>query len=193
MVKSSDSIEDHNADEIAKLQRWQRRASIIFFGSIAWILLTCVGSCGATGVVNMNHLNPNFAYAAMLCGIFLPLVGLAGVLLSVFDRRHAARGLALARLADELGLQFSYQPEPDNVASLADFAFINLERVLANQAVAEKNLLHGTFKKRPIIAVDYSFNHYYGNRVTQHPANDRRLHARGPFASRLRGCRPKLR
>ena len=62
-------------------------------------------------------------------------------------------------------MQYSYRPDPDDVAGLADFHFINLERVLANQAVADKNLLHGTFKKRPIIAVEYSFNHFYGNRV----------------------------
>jgi hypothetical protein len=60
-------------------------------------------------------------------------------------------------------LRYTYQPLSEEIAFLSLFKFVNMLRV--THAVADKNLLQGTFKKRCIAAVDFSFNHYYGNRL----------------------------
>ena len=110
MVNPVLSIHEHNAQEIAKLRRWQLRTSIILFASIAWMLLTCVGSCVATGVINMYNFGLNYSYITMLCGVLLPVIGLAGVLLMRGDLArlhppHLAQEdvLGLARLTLLLG------------------------------------------------------------------------------------------
>ena len=157
------TIEKHNAEEIAKLRRWRLRSSILFFASLIEMPLTLIVACGVTGFINMHNLGLQYAQISMLCAILLPLVGLAGVLLMRFDRRHSARALEIARLADERGLRYTYQPDGDDLAFMAAFKFINLERVM--EGGSGKNLMQGTFKKRPLTAVDYSYNHFYGNKV----------------------------
>jgi hypothetical protein len=163
LVKSKDPVEQHNAEEISKLLRWQRRTGIIFYGSIVEMVLGLFVPCVATGIINLQKIGLDYAQMSMLAAVILPLFGLGGVLLMAFDFRRSRRCLQLARQADALGLSYTYQPSREEIALFSSLKFVNMLRV--THAVADKNLLQGMFKKRSIIGVDFSFSHNYGNRL----------------------------
>jgi hypothetical protein len=56
MPTTRSSIEEHNAEEIAMLQRWQRRVALIYYASIIEMPIAVMVPCIATGIINMNNL-----------------------------------------------------------------------------------------------------------------------------------------
>jgi hypothetical protein len=157
------TIDEHNTEEIAKLKCWRQRVSLIYYAAMVEMPIGFLLPCIATGIINMNHLGLHYAQIAMLSAILLPLVGLAGVLLMRFDRNRSLRSLAIARLADEHGMRYWHQPPAEEFADLRDLHFINLEHVIPGGS--GENLVVGTFKKRPLMVIDYSYNHHYGNKI----------------------------
>ena len=72
----------------------------------------------------------------------------------------SVRSIALCGLADSLKLRFEDAPEKDQFNFLAVFPVLNALRVPHSGEGA--NLMEGTYKRRPLTAVDYTTLHLLG-------------------------------
>jgi hypothetical protein len=150
--------EGDNSQTIADLQRRRFVLAVVFYGGLAAIPLGVICPCGAAAIV--RQFAPDWSQDVALSSFFLPLVGLAAALLVVGSRSRAKRSLALAQMADSLGLHFILEPSRDRTDFLASFPFLRQLHVAHSGHGA--NLLEGTYKGRPLTAVDYTSLHLLG-------------------------------
>jgi hypothetical protein len=150
--------EGDNSQAIADLQRRRFILALIFYGGLAAIPLGVICPCGAAAVV--RQVAPDWSQSVALASFFLPLVGLAAALLVVGSRSRAKRSLALAQMSNALGLRLTLQPPRDRTDFLASFPFLSQLQVAHSGHGA--NLLEGTYKGRPLTAVDYTSLHLLG-------------------------------
>jgi hypothetical protein len=153
------SIHAHNAKEIDALRRRYRRVQFIFFTSVALMPLGVI--CPCTLALIINQVRPGSGQFVAPGALLLPLIGLVGTLLMLSDRSRYRRALALADLAKEQELRYTYEPPRSEFKFLLDLPFMNLPRIKGSGVGA--NRLEGTFKKRPLTALDYAFNYRVGN------------------------------
>ena len=146
-------MDEHNAEAIDALRRRQFRLAVLFYGFLAAIPLGVVCPCGLAAVV--YRLAPDWSQPVALSSFLLPLLGLAGALLLLGDRSRVKRSLALAKLADAVGLRYTGRADADRVAAVAAFPYLNLLRTPRSENGA--NLLEGTYRRRNLTAVDYTF------------------------------------
>ena len=150
--------EADNAGVMAGLRRRQSRLAAVFYGGLVAIPLGVICPCGLAAVV--YQVAPEWSQDVALSSFLLPLVGLAAVLLVMGGRSRARRSIALCRLADSLKLRFEDAPEKDQFNFLAVFPVLNALRVPYSGEGA--NLLEGTYRRRPLTAVDYTTLHLLG-------------------------------
>jgi len=150
--------EDDNARVIAGLRRRQFRLAAVFYGGLVAIPLGAICPCGLAAVV--YRVAPEWSQDVALSSFLLPLVGLAAALLVVGGRSRVNRSIALARLADSLGLRFADLAEKGRLDFLTAFPVLNVLRVPHSGEGA--NLMEGTYKRRPLTAVDYTTLHLLG-------------------------------
>ncbi|MBV9122111.1 MAG: hypothetical protein JO112_01965 [Planctomycetes bacterium] len=150
----------YNARATGDLQRRYRRLTAIFYGGLVAIPLGLFCPCGLAAL--LRPWIPEWSPTVALSGFLLPLLGLAAALLVLGDRARCRRSLALARLADSWGLRFTYQPARAEFAFLDQLSFHLFRRQPWNGSGV--NLIEGTFKRRTLRALDYSFLHLVVNR-----------------------------
>src|SRR5262245_47623855 len=95
-----------NSDEISRLRGRKTLTLGIFYGSIAFIPLSCIVCCGGAALIPNDTGKAIFGISAMLA----PFVGLTGMILMWSDRSRYGRSVDLALEADELGLGFVEKP-----------------------------------------------------------------------------------
>ena len=144
--------EGDNTQAIADLQRQRFNLALIFYGGLAAIPLGVICPCGLAFVV--YKFAPDWSQSVAPASFFLPLVGLAAALLVIGSRSRAKRSLALARLADSLGLGFTSIAPHDQCEFLMSFPL--LKQLQVSHSGHGVNLLEGTYKGRPLKAVDYT-------------------------------------
>jgi hypothetical protein len=142
------------------LQKRYRRLMTIFYGGLVAIPLGLVCPCGLAAL--LRRWRPEWSPTVALSGFLLPLPGLAAALLVLGARARFRRSLALAKLADAWGLRFTYQPAREEFAFLDRLSFHLFRRQPWNGSGL--NLIEGTFKRRTLRALDYSFLHLVVNR-----------------------------
>ncbi len=150
--------EGDNSQAIADLQRRRFILALIFYGGLVAIPLGVICPCVAAAVV--RQIAPDWSQDVALTSFFLPLVGLAAALLVVGSRSRAKRSLALAQMADSLGLGFALQPSRDHIDFLKSFPFLSQLQVAHSGQGA--NLLAGVYKARSLTTVDYTSLHLLG-------------------------------
>src|SRR5436305_12746591 len=114
MAKSS---ANHTAREISQLRKRRALARTLFFGSIAFMPLSCLGGCGLAMLIKQETVQAVFG----ILGLLGPFVGLGGLLLMWSDRSRYGRSLDLALQAEEWGLAYSEQAPERKHDLLRDF------------------------------------------------------------------------
>jgi hypothetical protein len=142
-----------NTEALADLQRRSARVAALFWAGVVAIPLGLACPCGLAAVI--HRVAPDWSQPVALSAFLLPLVGLAVALLLVGDRSRYRRSIALAKLADALGLQYTHKPARDQVAFVGSFPRLNLHRV--EHSGQATDLLQGVYKGRPLAALDDSF------------------------------------
>jgi hypothetical protein len=138
---------------IATLRRRRRRARTWFFIFIALIPLGCVGPIGLLRFVPEGATTP-----LMIAALFLPFVGLGGMLLMLFDRGRYSRALAAAEQAQRMGLRYIEKPAAPAYARVQALQTFND----ADAQVGAVNLLTGDADQLPLTIVDFAFAVGYG-------------------------------
>jgi hypothetical protein len=146
--------EEHNEREIEALERLIRREMTRFYVLVALIPLSLVALC-CPGVL-MYRSFPNAGAVVGLAGLILPVVALASMLFRVKHRGEYQRALAVAHFAQDRGLRYTYDAPTDRVEFFAAFLFKRPRLPNTGQGL---NLLEGRYKKRAVVAADYSFVH----------------------------------
>jgi hypothetical protein len=137
-----------NEAVIATLRRRRNRARIWFFAFIALIPLGCVGP-----IALLRFVPERMGTPLMMAAIFLPFVGLGGMLLMLFDRGRYGRALTAAEQAQGMGLHYTEKPAASAYARLQSLrTFSN-----ADGQVGAFNLLAGEAKGLPLLIVDFAF------------------------------------
>lgn len=146
-----------NADSLAEAQRRYRR--IHGWWLFSWVLmplgvvLPCVLS-----IVAYQIWGDEVSAPIGLSALLWPLVGLAGVLLLRGGRARAKRMLALARLADSLGLKFTCYPRPEQFAFMKSVSFVENSHLQTAQ-----NMMEGTKGRWPLTALDFEYTFFWGS------------------------------
>ncbi len=144
---SASAADNDNAREIARLRKKKNLTQTIFFGSIAFMLLSCPGFFGLGAFIRNETIQMVFYATA----IFGPFVGLGGMILMLGDRGRYGRSVELALQADELGLAFREQPSRRQVGEVSGFlAFQDHDDEHA------RNSLEGEYKKASLLIMDYN-------------------------------------
>jgi hypothetical protein len=142
-----------NTEALADLRRRSARVAALFWAGVVAIPLGVVCPCGLAAVI--HRVAPDWSQPVALSAFLLPLVGVAVVLLLLGDRARYRRSIALAELADDLGVQYTHKPARDRTAFVGSFPRFNLHRV--EHSGQGTDLLQGVSKGRPLAAFDYSF------------------------------------
>lgn len=146
-----------NEAVVAALRRRRNRVRTLFFAFIALIPLGCVGPIALLRFVPGQMTTP-----LMIAALFLPFVGLGGMLLMLFDRGRYGRALAAAEQAERLGLRYTEKPAAPAYARLQSLqTFSN-----ADGQVGAFNLLTGEAEGRPLSILDFAFAVGYGKGKT---------------------------
>jgi hypothetical protein len=93
-----------------------------------------------------------------LSALLWPIVGVAGALLVRGARVRARRTLALARLAQPLGLQFTERPANEKFSFLRTISFMENPHTQKGE-----NLFEGQTGQLPWIALDYEYSYSWGS------------------------------
>ena len=149
--------DEHNVQVIAGLQKRQFRRTVVFYCGLAAIPLGVICPCGLAAVV--YQVAPEWSQSVALSSFFLPLVGLAAVLLMVVSGPRTKRELALAQVADALGLRITLKPRRDQLDFLTSFPLLKQYQLGLPVPGSGANMMEGDYKDRPLIAVDYSTLH----------------------------------
>jgi hypothetical protein len=136
-----------NSEEIARLRKRQNLARALFFGSIAFIPLSCFGGCGLAMLIHHETTQAIFG----MVGLFAPFIGLGGLILMWSDRGRYGRSLDLALLADKLGLAFTEHPPKKQMGLLKQLQVFH-----EPTSQAARNSLAGDYKNASVVIMDYS-------------------------------------
>jgi hypothetical protein len=139
--------DNDNAHEIARLRNKKNFTLTIFFGSIAFMVLSCPGFFGLGALIRNETVQMVFYATA----IFGPFVGLGGMILMLGDRGRYVRSVDLALEADELGMAFREKPSRRQIGEVSGF--------LAFQDHTDehaRNSLEGEHKSTTLLIMDYN-------------------------------------
>jgi hypothetical protein len=141
-----DSAAD-SAQEIDRLRKRRNLTGIVFFGSIAFMVLSCPGFCGLGWLIRNETIQMVFYGAALLA----PFLGLGAMILMWSDRGRYGRSLELAHQAEELGLAYREQPARRQLGELREFQVFH-----DPTSEYSRNCLDGEYKRTPVLIMDYS-------------------------------------
>jgi len=119
----------------------------VFYGSIAFIPLSCIVCCGAAGLIPNDTAKAIFGIA----GMFSPLIGLGGMILMWSDRSRFARSLDLAQQADEMGMTFAEKPGKRELKLVRSFQLFR-----DSSSDAGRNGMTGAYEDASLVVMDYS-------------------------------------
>lgn len=144
---NADDLADTNFAAIRNLRRRKAIVQSAFYGSIAFMPLSCLGGCGIGALI--KHENTAMIFYAI--GILAPFVGLGAMMLMWGDRGRYGRSFELAQQAYGLGLLYTEKPSADQTRVVDAFDVFR-----DHDHEAARDHLAGERAGMPIVIMDYS-------------------------------------
>ncbi len=121
-----------------------------------WASLIPLG-CGIPLIVSTQVGGQDNQAICLLAAVFLPCIGLAGMILMASDRSRYRRAAAIATWAARNGLDFTEEPAEDDIEWVRGFSSLS-----GSGDFGGLNLVTGSLNGLQITALDYWFQHHPG-------------------------------